>query len=148
MTEEARKPKFEKVTFEQAEEGWKQAAAAADEREPEAVDWKRVDKKKAWSIEEDDFSKYVGETFEIDHDGRKLELELAKVVHLGEPIDLGAEAGTRTQFSLVFEQSELLPEGTYRVRHEKLGELDLYLQPVEPAGEENAPVPHLEAVFN
>jgi Domain of unknown function (DUF6916) len=84
----------------------------------------------------DEFSPLQGERFRIAPDGAEpFEVELV------EATELPRESGGRAPFSLVFRggPSPPLPQQIYRVEHEKLGELDLFLVPIA--------VDRYEAVF-
>jgi Domain of unknown function (DUF6916) len=84
----------------------------------------------------DDFRPLQGERFRIAPDGAEsFEVELV------EATELPREPGGRAPFSLVFRggPSPPLPQQIYRVEHEKLGELDLFLVPIA--------VDRYEAVF-
>jgi len=75
----------------------------------------------------DDFRPLQGDRFRIAPDGAEpLEVELVEVT------EIPREPGGRAPFSLVFRggPSPPLPQRIYRVEHEKLGELDIFLVPI------------------
>jgi len=143
MANEAQEPKYDKVTFEQAEAACRQAAAAADEREEAAIEWAKVEPSPVQKLDEAAFSKCVGQSFEAEGEGGKATLVLAEVVPMGEAVDLGTGGpGTQSQFSAVFNcPGEPLPEGLYTLRNDDLGELHLRLEPVAGSSQ-------VEAVFS
>ena len=86
-----------------------------------------------------DFVDWVGDTFEVAvGDAAAASFELLEAAESTEPGGRGPDGTTRMQFSLVFRgpTSPLHPQGTYRLAHADLGELDLFLVPVgsEPDG--------------
>ncbi len=80
--------------------------------------------KEAWSA-------YLGGSFELTGNGGRT-LVLAEVTGLGS----GAR-GCRSPYSLVFRcvSAPVLPQRIYHLRHERLGDLDLFLVPIGPDGE-------------
>jgi hypothetical protein len=75
----------------------------------------------------DDFRPLQGDRFRISPDGAEaFEVELVEVT------EIPREPGGRAPFSLVFRggPNPPLPQQIYRVEHEKLGELELFLVPV------------------
>ena len=70
-----------------------------------------------------------------------VEFEIAEVSRAGQPRD-----GFRTPFTVLFlgPPGRHVPQGTYRLEHERLGRLDLFLVPIgpEPSGRHR-----YEAVF-
>jgi hypothetical protein len=75
----------------------------------------------------DDFRPLQGDSFRIAPDGAPdFEVELVEVT------EIPREPGGRAPFSLVFEggPNPPLPQRIYRVEHEGLGELDIFLVPV------------------
>jgi uncharacterized protein DUF6916 len=72
------------------------------------------------------FSAHVDSTFRIA-DGPEVKLE--EVRPLGE-----ATGDGRAPFSIVFSgpQEQTLPQQTYKVEHDELGEFDLFLVPLGP----------------
>jgi hypothetical protein len=78
-----------------------------------------------------DFERFHRERFRVrPEDAPSFELELIEVSE-------GARGGgTRAQFSLVFRggPSPPLPQRIYRLEHDRLGALDLFLVPLGPDG--------------
>jgi hypothetical protein len=75
----------------------------------------------------DDFRPLQGERFRISPDGAEpFEVELAEVT------EIPREPGGRAPFSLVFKggPNPPLPQQIYRVEHEELGELEIFLVPI------------------
>jgi hypothetical protein len=75
----------------------------------------------------DDFRPLQGERFRISLDGAEpFEVELVEVT------EIPREPGGRAPFSLVFKggPNPPLPQQIYRVEHEKLGELEIFLVPI------------------
>ncbi len=153
MADEAQEPAGENVSLEQAAEALQQAAADADDREDQAIDWNEVIEIPASKMTEETFSERVGQRFEIELGLHDAQVELKAVTRLNDGIDLGANApGARPHFSVVFQGQgprANLSEGIYRLRHEELGEFEIYLRPTQPAnaGAQDATRPHLEATF-
>jgi hypothetical protein len=81
-----------------------------------------------------DFEPHVGEQFTIEGDGKRLDLKLAEVEHLG---TAHREGGA---FSLLFLSSPgaFLPQGIYPLQHPALGTLDLFIVPLGPKGGANS----------
>ncbi len=82
----------------------------------------------------DDFAELVGETFEVAVDQDPIALQLLKATEgddLGGP---GPAGQTRKQFSLVFrgDLEQPLAQGTYRLKHAQLDEIELFLVPLGP----------------
>src|SRR5262249_48177628 len=93
-----------------------------------------------------DFTAYLHQTFSIRLESvEPIALELAEVAELG---SAAAEPGAgRRPFSLVFlgpVSRQYLLQRIYRLEHEQLGELDLFLVPLGPEGGRM----RYEAVFN
>ena len=82
-----------------------------------------------------DFSPYLNQTFRLRGDAfGLLEAELIEVTDLpGDPADL-KEGARRQPFSIVLvgPAEPVLHQSIYRVEHEKLGPLDLFLVPIGP----------------
>jgi hypothetical protein len=75
----------------------------------------------------DDFRPLLNDHFRIAPDGAEaFEVELIEVT------EIPREPGGRAPFSLVFRggPNPPLPQRIYRVEHEKLGELDIFLVPI------------------
>src|SRR5215213_8403449 len=93
-----------------------------------------------------DFTPYLNQTFTVQIDGAEpLTLELTQVAELG---SAAAEPGAgRRPFSLLFlgpVSQQYLLQHIYRLEHEQLGELDLFLVPLGLEGGRM----RYEAVFN
>jgi hypothetical protein len=93
-----------------------------------------------------DFTPYLHQTFTIRLEAvEPIALELASVTELGSG---GAEPGPRRRpFSLLFlgpVSQQYLLQHIYRLEHEQLGALDLFLVPLGPEGGRM----RYEAVFN
>jgi len=90
------------------------------------------------------FRPHTGSKFALQlADGESLELELVEVSPMGaEPKD------QRQAFSCVFwgPENGSLPQQIYPLRHDKLGELQLFLVPLGPAGQDKLGFLY-EAVF-
>lgn len=83
----------------------------------------------------DDFIDVVGQGFDVDiAEGAPLTLHLVSATESDEPGGTGPQGQVRKQFSLVFSGSpdRLLPQGTYRLNHPRLGQIDLFLVPLGP----------------
>lgn len=88
----------------------------------------------------DTFSGHVNTKFVMHHgDSQTAELELISVT------DVGSSA-RQTQFSLVFLGPDAAPlaQGIYRIDHDELGPMDLFLVPI---GRDKSGVRY-EAIFN
>lgn len=75
----------------------------------------------------DDFRPLQGDRFRISPDeAEPFEVELV------EATEIPREPGGRAPFSLVFKggPNPPLPQRTYRVEHEKLGELEIFIVPI------------------
>ena len=75
----------------------------------------------------DDFHPLQGDSFRIAPDAAPaFEVELVEVT------EIPREPGGRAPFSLVFKggPNPPLPQGIYRVEHDGLGELDIFLVPI------------------
>ena len=83
------------------------------------------------------FRDLVGDRFGVTVGDHTLELELAEAVESAEPGGPGPDGQDRRQFSLVFRgpARSAFPQGTYRLGHTDLGELDLFLVPLGPDGD-------------
>jgi hypothetical protein len=81
------------------------------------------------------FEGRVGETFEVNvTEEQVVPLELAEAIESTEAGGPGPDGQERLQFSLVFTGpgETVLQQGTYRVSHADLGELELFLVPLGP----------------
>jgi hypothetical protein len=86
----------------------------------------------------EDFIELVGQGFDVAaDDGSSHELRLVQATEGGETGGPGPEGQVRQQFSLVFLGSGNpgLAQGTYRLSHPQLGELELFLVPLGPVAE-------------
>lgn len=96
-------------------------------------------------LQHDDFVPYLNEAFYVHlGEGQTLAMELTDVAALGAAP--GPEDAWRQAFSLVFRASDdgYLPQRIYRVTHDRLGALDLFLVPLGPGPQGGA---RYEAVF-
>jgi hypothetical protein len=83
----------------------------------------------------DDFIDVVGLAFDVAAaEGSSLALELVQATEGGEMGGHGPEGQVRQQFSLVFRGplDRTLAQGTYRLGHPHLGEIELFLVPLGP----------------
>jgi uncharacterized protein DUF6916 len=81
----------------------------------------------------DDFAGRESERFEVTGGGSPPQpLELAEATQSTVPGGVGPDGRQRLQFSLVFRGQAGLAQGTYRLEHAELGELDLFLVPIGP----------------
>lgn len=89
-------------------------------------------------ISRDEFEACLHETFTIVHAGGKLAVELHKVVQLTG----AAPDAKREPFSVQFNTPSPMqvPQGIYRVEHDRLGAMELFLVQVSPS--------EVEVVFN
>src|SRR4051794_34111950 len=81
------------------------------------------------------FADHVGSRFRVSHDGGTLgEIELTQVRDLRSPWRGEAAAGKRVPFALLFRgpRTPWLVQNMYRLEHERLGALELFLVPVGP----------------
>ena len=77
-----------------------------------------------------DFAALRGDRFRVDPDGApEFDTELVEVT------EISRAPGPPVPFSLVFEggPKRTLPQRLYRVQHEQLGKLEIFLVPVAPA---------------
>ena len=80
------------------------------------------------TLNADTFAPRLGDRFAVEADGGGwVELDLVEVEELG-----AASDGRRAPFSLVFAGAEgpTLPQRIYRVEHDELGSIDLFLVPI------------------
>ena len=141
----------DRVTLDQATETLLDASGQADEREEMTVDWTRLLPLPTSTMSLDTFRPHVGEVFEIALGQFDAQVELIEVRSLGEAPSLGKDAPTKEHFHIVFRgnnRRSALPEGWYRLRHRKLHEFEVYLEPTHrvfhPA---QHATPHLKASF-
>lgn len=85
------------------------------------------------------FSPRVGNEFRLLADGETIQARLAEVT-------IGGRGLHRDQFSLLFRVplGVGLPQGIYRIDHDEMGSLDLFLVPLGP----DAEGPRYEAAFS
>ena len=90
------------------------------------------------------FTPHVGETFHL----RLSDTERMPVTLIGAEASAnhGMTGSARAPFSLLFRppQGQVPPQRTYRVEHERIGTLEIFLVPITP----DAQGPRLEAVFS
>jgi hypothetical protein len=82
-----------------------------------------------------DFSPRVGAPFDLSvPDGTTVALELVEAREGTAPGGVGPDGQERRQFSLLFRgpAAPFQPQGTYRLSHPDMGELDLFLVPIGP----------------
>jgi hypothetical protein len=87
------------------------------------------------------FEEILNTRFQLQTGGNTLDLELFQVARLEE------HGGPRKQpFSVLFRgpQNVVLPQAIYRVEHERLGPMEIFLVPIGPDGQGM----RYEAVFN
>jgi hypothetical protein len=85
------------------------------------------------TLMKESWSECLGGSFELlDDGGGTIIMKLAEVTGLGR----GAP-GRRDPYSLVFRgpPAPILPQRIYRLRHERMGDLELFLVPIGPDGE-------------
>jgi len=93
-------------------------------------------------LTQDDFKPLQGSTFQIRLNPQEtVPVELAEVSEVPDH-----EGPRRAPFSLVFRGAHrfVLPQGTYRVEHEKIGPMEIFLVPIGP----DQKGMRYEAVFN
>lgn len=95
------------------------------------------------NLTHDEFSKHVGSKFQIALGEREVALKLAEVKHY---LPRENEESGMERFSVFFEGpgDAILPQKTYQLQHERMGEIDLFLVPI--SGDEKGF--RYEAVFN
>lgn len=78
------------------------------------------------------FARRIGEQFALVTETETLHLVLAETWVSREGGGLGPEGQNRQQFSLIFDgpRGAGVPQGTYRLAHDELGDLELFLVPV------------------
>jgi hypothetical protein len=81
-----------------------------------------------------DFSPYLNQTFYLHlESGEPLAAELIKVTDLGTGFPPGQEPARRRPFSIIFRCGpNLLPQRIYRLTHEQMGTLEIFLVPIGP----------------
>jgi len=93
------------------------------------------------------FAGRVGEHFALTRtDGTPIELVLVETTDFDRAGGNGPDGVERRQFSLVFEgpAQPALAQATYRLAHDQLGELDLFLVPIGPGADGG---PQYQSVF-
>lgn len=95
------------------------------------------------NLTEKEFAKHVGTEFQLKLDHKEVSLKLAEVKGY---LPKENEQSGMERFSLFFDGPGdiRLPQQIYRLEHEKMGELDLFLVPI--SGDEKGF--RYEAVFN
>jgi hypothetical protein len=91
----------------------------------------------------DSFRGHVDEPFRlVAGQDLQLALRLVEAESLGEP----HSPGFRPPFSLIFSgpREPIVPQGTYPLHHETLGELELFLVPLQP----DAAGARYQSIFN
>jgi hypothetical protein len=80
----------------------------------------------------EDFVPLVGEVFTITENGLRLELELQETRPQNPDAPAADAAGKRAPFSLMFRgpADPVLPQRIYRLDHDALGPLEIFLVPV------------------
>ena len=80
-----------------------------------------------------EFAGRIGEHFSLVG-GDGVTLELVEATETSEPGGRGPEGQERRQFSLVFRgpATPVLPQGSYRLGHQELDGLELFLVPIGP----------------
>jgi len=93
-----------------------------------------------------DFDPLVGTPFTVTAQSEVVALDLLTVTPLRAPPARAGAAVRRGPFSLVFRArtAKYLPQGTFALSHERLGQLDVFMVPVG----RDADGLLLEAVFN
>lgn len=82
------------------------------------------------TLTSDHFAPYLDETFFVHADtAAPIALQLTQITPLGAAAILEAE---RCAFSLIFRgpRETVLPQRIYRLAHDRLGELDIFLVPI------------------
>jgi hypothetical protein len=95
------------------------------------------------NLTEQEFSKHVGSEFQTTSAEREVNLKLAEVKAY-RPLE--SEQPGMERFSVFFDGPAdlLLPQQTYQLRHEQMGEFDIFLTPISA----DANRVRYEAVFN
>lgn len=89
-----------------------------------------------------DFERCLGDTFTIEDSGQSFALKLAEV----RPLGTKAPGAARDPFALTFAGDPRLsgPQKTYRLTHEALGTMEIFLVPIAPSAGNS----QFEAVFS
>ncbi len=87
------------------------------------------------TLTSDDFSPLLDDEFEVSCDGIPVSLTLSALDLMEERY---SQPGARLSFSLTFlgPLQPLLPQGIYTLRNEALGELELFMVPLGPVGDD------------
>lgn len=82
-------------------------------------------------LRKEDFNKHLHQKFRVHADGVSLETELIECVSLGSGEE---KEGRREPFSILFRgpMEPILWQRIYKVEHEQMGTLDLFLVPIGP----------------
>jgi Domain of unknown function (DUF6916) len=82
----------------------------------------------------DTFSRCIGQDFHVTSDNGHAPLRLASAEDLRENPGADGDATRRTPFSLLFHgpANPFLPQGTYPLRHDAIGDFQLFLVPLGP----------------
>ena len=86
-------------------------------------------------IKSSDFSPYLNQTFHIHAEASKpLEAELVDVTEFKPRSDQDTESSKRNPFSIIFScaQDQPLEQKIYKVEHDEMGTLELFLVPIGP----------------
>lgn len=147
--------KFDDVPVDSVLEEAVQANKDADERPELDLAWNELIETGVLGITRETFLTRLNQRFHIDIGPYEVQLQLVEVERLADDAhDLGDGApDSREHFRAVFRgasQRAALPEGIYRLEHEEIGQVEIYLRPTwrpTPAGQPQD-LPHLEATFN
>ena len=99
------------------------------------------------SLKSTDFSPYLNQTFRIHIPSLEpLETTLIEVTELGPERSSDEASSKRRPFSIVFRgpRDPIFPQSIYKIEHEAMGSLDLFLVPIGP----DKKGVRYEAVFN
>ncbi len=120
------------IDFASVEAACNQADSDADDRDDLEVSWSDVIETPVHALTVASFESHVGETFVVDLGHHLDEIELVEVTKRGEAVDAGNGISIRAPFELVFKdltERTRLPEGIYRLKHDGVGEVEVYLTP-------------------
>jgi hypothetical protein len=95
------------------------------------------------SLTEKEFSQHVGTKFHTGLEQQQIDLELVEVKGY-QPKDNEQEGMERFSIFFVGPRDKFLPQQTYRMEHERMGEFEIFLVPV--SGDDKSF--RYEAVFN
>lgn len=119
------------IAFDVVEASCQQADADADDREDEPIDWDGVIETPARALTIDTMKGAVGKTFVVDLGHYQDEVELVEIEQQGDAADFG-NGTSRVPFTAVFKdltERTRLPEGTYRLTNDDVGEFEIHLSP-------------------